>query len=56
MAAAKKPKDIIKTISADELVKTLSSKTNIIDVRRESEFDADHLESAKNLPLDYTND
>lgn len=55
-AAAKKPKDIIKTISADEFVKTLSSETNIIDVRRESEFEVEHLEAAKNLPLDYIND
>jgi hydroxyacylglutathione hydrolase len=53
---AKKPEDSIETISAEEFVKIHSSKTNIIDVRRESEFEVEHLDEAQNLPLDYIND
>lgn len=53
---AKKPEDSIKTITADEFVKTFSFETNIIDVRRENEFEVEHVDGAQNLPLDYIND
>jgi hydroxyacylglutathione hydrolase len=53
---ANKPEDSIETISAEEFVKIHSSKINIIDVRKESEFEVEHLDEAQNLPLDYINE
>ncbi len=46
--------DYIESISVDEL----STKENatIVDVRKKSEFDSEHVESATNAPLNYIND
>ena len=48
----------IVSISANELayIASLSQILNIIDVRKHSEFDNEHIENALNIPLDYIND
>ncbi|RDB05511.1 MBL fold metallo-hydrolase [Runella aurantiaca] len=50
--------DEISSISADELAIRLEKDKNlpIIDVRKPSEFSAEHVDGAKNLPLDNIND
>ena len=54
---AGKEVDQIKSITADELA-TLKSKENVevLDVRKESEFLSEHMQDAKNTPLDFIND
>ncbi|OAQ38297.1 MBL fold metallo-hydrolase [Pedobacter psychrophilus] len=49
--------DKVKTISADEL-KNLKDKKNlqVFDVRKPSEFEAEHLKITENQPLDFIND
>jgi hydroxyacylglutathione hydrolase len=51
---AGKEVDQIKSISADELAELTSP--NIIDARKKSEFDSEHLLDAENMPLDTIND
>lgn len=54
---ANKETDEIKSISAEELFKlSEESAVNILDVRKESEFNSEHLTTAINAPLDYIND
>ena len=55
---AGKETDAIPSISAAELALRQSSDPNlsIIDVRRESEYAAEHVEGAANIPLDYLNE
>ncbi|HRP33433.1 MAG TPA: MBL fold metallo-hydrolase [Agriterribacter sp.] len=55
---AGKETDTIERIDADELALRLQEnpKLEIIDVRREDEFNAGHIPGAKNLILDYIND
>jgi len=54
---AGKPVDRINRISAKEFVeKHLSGKIKILDVRKESEYAAGHLEGAVNKPLQYINE
>lgn len=49
--------DQIKSITPDELADLESKmKVPIIDVRKKSEFDSEHLVNAINAPLDYIND
>ena len=49
--------DSIKSISANELAEIMSNEEiNLIDVRKDSEFQSEHVEIAENLPLDYIND
>jgi glyoxylase-like metal-dependent hydrolase (beta-lactamase superfamily II)/rhodanese-related sulfurtransferase len=49
--------DFIKSISADELANIMEKETiNLIDVRKESEYNSEHVEEALNLPLDFIND
>ncbi len=45
--------DTIKSIGVDEL-KTIEAP-NILDCRKESEYDSEHVIGAKNVPLDYIN-
>lgn len=54
---AGKTLDSIRSISADELA-GLSAKgaIDILDVRKKSEYDSEHIIDAKNLPLDNIND
>lgn len=56
--AAGKPVDTITSITADELNAKLQSGTveNLIDVRKPSEYDAEHAEAATNFPLDFINE
>jgi hydroxyacylglutathione hydrolase len=50
--------DSIESIDASELSKRMSSgnELNVIDVRRPSEYESEHVEDVPNFPLDYIND
>lgn len=49
--------DSVNSISADEFAKRFSNSTlNVIDVRKPGEFEAEHIENAQNLPLDFINE
>lgn len=54
---AGKETDSIPSISAEEFA-SLAQKghTDIMDVRRKSEYDSEHIIGAENVPLDYIND
>ncbi|WP_461090151.1 MBL fold metallo-hydrolase [Spirosoma gilvum] len=53
-AASGKEVDTITSISADELADRLEqSPIPVIDVRKPGEFTAEHIDGAKNVPLDY---
>lgn len=52
--AANFPTESIETITAAELAKQYdSSNSAILDVRRKSEYDSEHVVGATNVPLDY---
>ena len=53
---AKKEVDTINSISPAELAIQLTKNTMVIDVRKQSEFQAEYIEGAINLPLDFIND
>ncbi len=54
---AGKSVDTIKSVSIEEFVKSYdASKYEILDVRRTSEFDSQHVVGAINTPLDYFNE
>jgi len=54
---AGKSVDTIKSVSIEEFVKSYdSSKYEILDVRRTSEFESQHVVGATNTPLDYFNE
>lgn len=49
--------DSITSVSAEELAEMMEKENvPVIDVRRPSEYSAEHIEGAKNLPLDSIND
>jgi hydroxyacylglutathione hydrolase len=48
--------NVIPSVSPEELAKLNQDKIEILDVRKKSEFDSEHLVNAENLPLDYIND
>ena len=49
--------DSITSISAEELAEKIEKENVlVIDVRRPSEYTAEHVDGAKNLPLDSIND
>jgi len=50
--------DTIKSISAEELASILDRNPDapVLDVRKKSEYYAEHIPTAENLPLDYIND
>ena len=50
---AGKETDTIQSVSADDLAN--EKNPLILDVRRQSEFDSQHVEGAENVPLDYIN-
>jgi hydroxyacylglutathione hydrolase len=55
--ASGKETDHIRSVSAEQLASVLrENQVNILDVRRKSEFDSEHLEDAENAPLDYINE
>lgn len=54
---AGKETDSITSVTADEVAKlNEQEELNILDVRRKSEFDSEHIVNAENAPLDYIND
>lgn len=56
--AAGKPIDTVKSIAAEELADMLEDQpvSTLLDVRRQSEFDSEHVIGAENTPLNYIND
>ncbi|SDK91428.1 Glyoxylase, beta-lactamase superfamily II [Pedobacter sp. ok626] len=49
--------DLIPSITAAELATIMEKEeVNLIDVRKESEYQSEHAEIAENLPLDFIND
>ncbi|WP_136468816.1 MBL fold metallo-hydrolase [Flagellimonas onchidii] len=54
--AAGKEVDTVKSVNADELKQKLEDKVPVFDVRKESEFNAEHIDVAKLTPLDFLND
>jgi glyoxylase-like metal-dependent hydrolase (beta-lactamase superfamily II)/rhodanese-related sulfurtransferase len=54
--AAGKEVDTVKSVSADELKEAMKENTPVFDVRKESEYKAEHAENAILTPLDYIND
>jgi rhodanese-related sulfurtransferase len=52
---AGKETDVANRISALELETQMNNHPLIIDVRNEAEFEAEHIEGAINVPLDYIN-
>jgi hydroxyacylglutathione hydrolase len=54
---AGKEVDHIKSITAQELADIMKKeKVNILDVRKNSEFQSEHILDAENAPLDFVND
>lgn len=54
---AGKETDQIKSISADELAAIMKKESvNILDVRKNSEYESEHVIDAENAPLDFIND
>jgi glyoxylase-like metal-dependent hydrolase (beta-lactamase superfamily II)/rhodanese-related sulfurtransferase len=55
---AGKETDTIKSISFDELAEivTKNKDAHILDVRKKSEYDSEHVVNAENAPLDFIND
>ena len=54
--AENKEVDTISRITAETLEKTIDAKTLVIDVRKPGEFEAEHMEGAKSIPLDFINE
>jgi glyoxylase-like metal-dependent hydrolase (beta-lactamase superfamily II)/rhodanese-related sulfurtransferase len=55
--SAGKETDSISSISAETFEEAYQSRPlNVLDVRKPSEFSAEHVEDANNLPLDYINE
>ena len=49
--------DQITSITADELSEIMKKeKINVLDVRKKSEYQSEHIEDAENTPLDFIND
>jgi hydroxyacylglutathione hydrolase len=53
-----KQTDAIERIDAEELAEILKANdsTTVVDVRRKSEYDSEHILNVENAPLDYIND
>ena len=48
--------DTIQSVTVDALIEKMKNeKVNLIDVRRTSEYESEHVVNAKNIPLDYIN-
>lgn len=56
--AAGKEADTVESINAEELKELMEEKEEVLvyDVRKESEYQAEHVENANLTPLDYIND
>lgn len=53
--AAKEEVDTVEEISAERFAKVYNSDVNLLDVRKESEYNAEHIIGAINFPLDFIN-
>ncbi len=54
---AGKETDLITSISADQLADIMEKeKINVLDVRKKSEYQSEHMIGAENAPLDFIND
>lgn len=55
---AGKETDSIKSVTVDELAEIVKKNkdTHILDVRKKSEYDSEHILDAENAPLDFIND
>ena len=53
---AGKTTDHVERINAAQLANVYNNKPIIIDVRNQNEYNADHVEGALNIPLDYINE
>jgi len=54
---ASKETDSITFVSAEKFAETRSEKNvNVLDVRKQSEFETDHIKGANNIPLDFLNE
>lgn len=55
---AGKETDIVASVSADQLASICESKAgiNVLDVRKKSEYDSEHMKGAINASLDFIND
>nr|WP_299487344.1 MBL fold metallo-hydrolase [uncultured Allomuricauda sp.] len=54
--SAGKEVDTVKSVKAEVLKEKLEAKVPVFDVRKESEYSAEHIEDAKLTPLDFLND
>lgn len=54
--AAGKEVDTIISVSVDEFAAATKDDINILDVRKKSEYDSEHIINAENVPLDFVND
>ncbi|WP_190810686.1 rhodanese-like domain-containing protein [Flagellimonas sp. S3867] len=54
--SAGKDVDKVDSVKAETLKQKLDSKVPVYDVRKESEYNAEHVEEAKLTPLDFLND
>ncbi len=55
--AAEKETDRVISISAQEFAKKYDTEElNVLDVRKQSEWEAEHIENSENRPLDYLNE
>jgi glyoxylase-like metal-dependent hydrolase (beta-lactamase superfamily II)/rhodanese-related sulfurtransferase len=54
---ADKETDILRSITANQLADVMKQKqVNILDVRKKSEYDSEHIVDAENQPLDFINE
>ncbi len=54
--AAGKECDSIQSVTVDELAEAVNNGAAILDVRKKSEYDSEHIIDAENVPLDFIND
>jgi hydroxyacylglutathione hydrolase len=54
--AAEKDVDVVHRISAQEFSEKITPQSKIIDIRKISEYETEHLQQADNQPLDQIND
>nr|WP_299170639.1 MBL fold metallo-hydrolase [uncultured Allomuricauda sp.] len=54
--SAGKEVDTVNSVKAEVLKEKLEAKVPVFDVRKESEYSAEHIEDAKLTPLDFLND
>ena len=48
--------DVIPQVDADQLADLVAKGENVLDVRKKSEYDSEHVVDAENAPLDFIND